>query len=65
MQIRKLQLRGNNSVCAGTFQLLRGRASAQLRGNIVRDINEDISTETSHLTKLYSQEYDGRDLYFW
>jgi hypothetical protein len=30
----KLQLRGNNSVCAGAFQLLRGRAPAQLRGNI-------------------------------
>jgi hypothetical protein len=34
MKIEKLQLRGNNSVCAGAFQLLRGRATAQLRGNI-------------------------------
>jgi hypothetical protein len=30
----KFQLRGNNSVCAGAFQLLRGRARPQLRGNI-------------------------------
>jgi hypothetical protein len=30
----KFQLRGNNSVCAGAFQLLRGCTPAQLRGNI-------------------------------
>jgi hypothetical protein len=35
MKIEKLQLRGNNSVCAVAFQLLRGRASAQFRGNVV------------------------------
>jgi hypothetical protein len=35
--IRKFQLRGNNSVCAGAFQLLRGRAPAQLRGNIAEN----------------------------
>jgi hypothetical protein len=29
----KIQLRGNNSAWAGAFQLLRGRAPAQLRGN--------------------------------
>jgi hypothetical protein len=34
MKIKKIQLRGNNPFCAGTFQLLRGRAPAQLRGNI-------------------------------
>jgi hypothetical protein len=34
MKIGKFKLRGNNSVCAGAFQLLRGRAPAQLRGNI-------------------------------
>jgi hypothetical protein len=34
MKIEKFQLRGNNSVCAGVFHLQRGRASAQLRGNI-------------------------------
>jgi hypothetical protein len=33
--IRKFQLRGNGSVCAGAFQLLCGRAPAQLKGNIV------------------------------
>jgi hypothetical protein len=33
----KFQLRGNISGCAGAFQLLRGRAPAQLRGNIVLD----------------------------
>jgi hypothetical protein len=35
MKIKTFQLRGNNSVCAVEFQLLRGRAPAQLRGNIV------------------------------
>jgi hypothetical protein len=34
MKIEKFQLRGNNSMCAEAFQLLRGRAPAQLRGNI-------------------------------
>jgi hypothetical protein len=34
MKIEKFQLRGNDSVCSGAFQLLRGRTSAQLRGNI-------------------------------
>jgi hypothetical protein len=30
----KFQVGGNNSVCAGTFQLLSRRAPAQLRGNM-------------------------------
>jgi hypothetical protein len=34
MEFEKFQLRGNNSMCAGACQLLRGRASGQLRGNI-------------------------------
>jgi hypothetical protein len=34
MKTEKFKLRGKNSVCAGAFQLLRGRAPAQLRGNI-------------------------------
>jgi hypothetical protein len=34
MKIEKFELRGDNSVCAGAFQLLRGRAPAQFRGNI-------------------------------
>jgi hypothetical protein len=34
MKIGKFQLRGNNSKCAGAFQVLRRRAPAQLRGNI-------------------------------
>jgi hypothetical protein len=34
MKIENFQSRGNNSVCAGAFQLLRDRATAQLRGNI-------------------------------
>jgi hypothetical protein len=34
MKIEKFQLRDNNSVCAGIFELLRGRAPAQRRGNI-------------------------------
>jgi hypothetical protein len=39
MKIEKFQLCGNNSVCAGEFQLLRGRASAQLRGNVEEDVS--------------------------
>jgi hypothetical protein len=35
MKTEKFQLHGNNSLCAAAFQLLRGRAPAQLRGNIV------------------------------
>jgi hypothetical protein len=35
MKIEKFQLRGNNLVRAGAFQLLRGRAPTQLRVNIV------------------------------
>jgi hypothetical protein len=34
MKTEKSQLRGKNSVCAGAFELLRGYAPAQLRGNI-------------------------------
>jgi hypothetical protein len=37
MKIETFQLGGNNSVCTGAFQLLRDRAPAQLRGNIVGD----------------------------
>jgi hypothetical protein len=33
MKTEKFQLRGNDSVCAGAFQLLRGRAPAQLGVN--------------------------------
>jgi hypothetical protein len=36
MKVKKFQRPGNNSVCAGAFQLLRGRAPAQLGGNIAR-----------------------------
>jgi hypothetical protein len=38
MKFEKLHLHGNNSMCAGTFQLLRERARAQLRGNIATDL---------------------------
>ena len=38
MKTEQFQLSGNNSVCAGEFQLLRGRALAQLRENIRGDI---------------------------
>jgi hypothetical protein len=37
MKTEIVQLRSNNSVCAGAFQLLRGRAPAQPRGNIARE----------------------------
>jgi hypothetical protein len=37
--IRKFQLRGNNSVSAGAFPLLRDRALAQLRGNTAGYVN--------------------------
>jgi hypothetical protein len=33
MKTEKFQLRGNNSMCAGAYQLLRVCAPAQLRGN--------------------------------
>jgi hypothetical protein len=33
MKLEKPQLHGNNSVCAGAFQLLCVRAPAQLKGN--------------------------------
>jgi hypothetical protein len=33
MNAEKHQLRANNSLCTAAFQLLRGRAPAQLRGN--------------------------------
>jgi hypothetical protein len=35
MKMEKSQLRLNNWVCAGVCQLLRGRATVQLTGNIV------------------------------
>jgi hypothetical protein len=35
MKVEKFQLRGNNSVRAGAFQLLRGCTSTQLRGKII------------------------------
>jgi hypothetical protein len=38
MNTDKFQLRGNDSECAGTFQLLRGRAPAQLKGNIADNL---------------------------
>jgi hypothetical protein len=38
MKIETYQLRDNNSVCAGAYQLPRGRAPAQLRGNIANAI---------------------------
>jgi hypothetical protein len=38
MKNEKFHLRSNNSVCAEAFQLLRGRAPGQLRGNIVHII---------------------------
>jgi hypothetical protein len=34
MKIEKFQLHGNNSACAGEFQLLRSYPPARLRGNI-------------------------------
>jgi hypothetical protein len=37
MKIEKFQLIKNSSVGAGAFELLRGRAPVELRGNIARD----------------------------
>jgi hypothetical protein len=34
MKTEKFQLRGNNSVCAGAFQLMRGRVPKQLKCKI-------------------------------
>jgi hypothetical protein len=39
MKTEKFQLRGDHSMCVGAFQLLRGRASALLRGNIACSVN--------------------------
>jgi hypothetical protein len=55
MKIEKFQLQGNNSVCAGAFQLLRCRAPAQLGGNI--------PDWTSKLTQIQHIEKDAI-LYF-
>jgi hypothetical protein len=38
MEVEKFQVRGNNSVRAGAFQVLHGRAPVQLRGNIVTNV---------------------------
>jgi hypothetical protein len=38
MKIEKFQLHGKTSVCVGAFQLLSGRAPAQLRGNIAHGV---------------------------
>jgi hypothetical protein len=49
MKTEKFQLRGNKSVCAGIFQILRGRAPAQLRGNTGLQSNllpSDLPTKT-------------------
>jgi hypothetical protein len=48
MKTDKFQLRGNTSVCAGTFHLRRGRAPAHLRGNIAK---------TSSLSLLSSYKF--------
>jgi hypothetical protein len=43
--IRKLQLRGNNTVSVGTLELLRGRAPVQLRGNIAYSPRRSVKIE--------------------
>jgi hypothetical protein len=49
MQFEKFQLRGNNSVCAAAFQLLRGRVPSQLRGNIGGKTSTELSHERSSI----------------
>jgi hypothetical protein len=49
MKTEKFQLRGNNSVYAGAFQLLRGCAPAQLRGNVERDYTTGQTAEAPWL----------------
>jgi hypothetical protein len=46
MKIEKFQLR-DNSVCAGAFHLLLGRAPAQLRGNTADECAKENGTNTS------------------
>jgi hypothetical protein len=48
MKIETFQLRGNNSVCAGAFQLLRGRAPAQLRRNTALPPSDEVKNEWSY-----------------
>jgi hypothetical protein len=38
MKIEKFELRGNISVCAGAFQLLRHRTPSHLKGNIAVEV---------------------------
>jgi hypothetical protein len=54
MKAAKFQLRGKNSVCVGAFQLLRGRAPAQLRGNN--------ATTTVGLVRTYRVEHNTDEL---
>jgi hypothetical protein len=39
MKIEKFELRDKNSLCAEAFQVIRGRAPAQLKRNIERQSN--------------------------
>jgi hypothetical protein len=53
MKIEKIQLRGNNSACAGIYQLLRGRSPAHLRDNIaLHSVTEESNLGTSQITCL-------------
>jgi hypothetical protein len=47
MKTEKFQLHGNNSACAATFQLLRGRAPAQLRGKIGIHVRKNVVYEVN------------------
>jgi hypothetical protein len=45
MKTAKFQLRGNNTLRAGAFELLRGHVSVQLRGNSAEKYNVMVNSE--------------------
>jgi hypothetical protein len=71
MKTERFQLRGNNSVCAEAFTLLRGSAPAQLRWNIVQGLRnltswptfrDNLSVPSSKVKKSYLLDLeDGTD----
>jgi hypothetical protein len=71
MKIETFQLRGNNSLCAVAFQLLRGRVPAQLRGNIVIDQSMEAVSHRkpacagTFIDSCPAQEHDKRDILYF
>jgi hypothetical protein len=60
--IWKFQLRGNNSVCAGGLQLLRGRSPEQFRGNIAYKLR-GCSSNLNFMTGVMSDNIERSTLH--